>query len=237
MKERIVVALDTDSPESALATARALAGEVGLVKVGMELFPRGGPDLVRRLRAAGLEVFLDLKFHDIPNTVAGAVRSAAALGVRFATVHASGGRAMLEAAAAAAKGTQTTLLAVTVLTSLDDEDLAAIGCRFGAAEAVERLARLSAACGIGGVVCSAKEAARVRAVLGDGVVLVTPGVRLPDEERGDQKRVVSPDEAVRNGADYLVVGRPVTKAADPVAAARRIAALAEQGLRARTSGA
>jgi orotidine-5'-phosphate decarboxylase len=224
MKERIIVALDTDSPEAALAAVSALAGEVGLFKVGMELFPRGGPELVERIRATGAEVFLDLKFHDIPNTVAGAVRSAVALGVKFATVHASGGKAMLAAAAAAAAGSGTTLLAVTVLTSLDDADLSSVGFALRAAEAVDRLAGLAVDAGIGGIVCSAREVAAVRARVGEKVVLVTPGVRLPEDSVGDQKRVVTPFEAVRAGADFIVVGRPITKASDPVAAARKFAA-------------
>jgi orotidine-5'-phosphate decarboxylase len=224
MKERIIVALDTDSPVAALAAVSALAGEVGLFKVGMELFPRGGPELVERIRATGAEVFLDLKFHDIPNTVAGAVRSAVALGVKFATVHASGGKAMLAAAAAAAAGSGTTLLAVTVLTSLDDADLSSVGFALRAAEAVDRLAGLAVDAGIGGIVCSAREVAAVRARVGEKVVLVTPGVRLPEDSVGDQKRVVTPFEAVRAGADFIVVGRPITKASDPVAAARKFAA-------------
>jgi orotidine-5'-phosphate decarboxylase len=224
MKERIIVALDTDSPEAALAAVSALAGEVGIFKVGMELFPRGGPELVERIRATGAEVFLDLKFHDIPNTVAGAVRSAVALGVKFATVHASGGKAMLAAAAAAAAGSGTTLLAVTVLTSLDDADLSSVGFALRAAEAVDRLAGLAVDAGIGGIVCSAREVAAVRARVGEKVVLVTPGVRLPEDSVGDQKRVVTPFEAVRAGADFIVVGRPITKASDPVAAARKFAA-------------
>ncbi|HEY7586543.1 MAG TPA: orotidine-5'-phosphate decarboxylase [Candidatus Deferrimicrobiaceae bacterium] len=224
MKDRIIVALDTDSPEAALAAVSALAGEVGLFKVGMELFPRGGPELVGRIRAKGADVFLDLKFHDIPNTVAGAVKSAAAMGVKFATVHASGGRAMLSAAAEAAAGTGTTILAVTVLTSLDDADLSSIGFALRTAEAVERLAGLSAESGIGGIVCSAREVAAVRARVGKQAVLVTPGVRLPEDSAGDQKRVVTPFDAIKAGADYLVVGRPITKAADPVAAARKFAA-------------
>lgn len=223
MKDRIIVALDTDSPDAALASVSALAGEVGLFKVGMELFPRGGPDLIGRIRASGAEVFLDLKFHDIPNTVAGAVRSAAALGVKFATVHASGGKAMLAAAADAAAGGGTTLLAVTVLTSLDDADLASVGFAFPAAKAVDRLAGLAVAAGIRGIVCSAREVAAVRAAVGKEITLVTPGVRLPGDAAGDQKRVVTPFDAVRAGADYLVVGRPITKSADPVAAARKIA--------------
>lgn len=224
MKERIIVALDTDSPESAMVNVASLSGEVGLFKVGMELFPRGGPGLIGRIRDAGADVFLDLKFHDIPNTVAGAVRSAAALGVKFATVHASGGKAMLYAAAEAAAGSGTTILAVTVLTSLDDADLSSIGFSLRTADAVERLAGLAVASGIGGIVCSAKEVAAIRRKVGENVVLVTPGVRLPEDSVGDQKRVVTPSEAIRAGADYIVVGRPITKAADPVAAARKFAA-------------
>ena len=223
MKERIIVALDTDSPEAALETVAALAGEVGIFKIGMELFPRGGPELVRRVRGAGFDVFLDLKFHDIPNTVAGAVRSAAALGVKFATVHASGGRAMLKAAAESARGTGTTILAVTVLTSMDNADLADVGFSLGTAEAVPRLADLAVSCGIGGIVCSAKEVADVRSRAGAGITLVTPGVRMPEDAVGDQKRVVTPADAIRHGADYIVVGRPITKAIDPAAAARSIA--------------
>lgn len=229
MKDRIIVALDTDSPEAALATARALAGEVGLFKVGMELFPRGGPALVQAIQALGHGVFLDLKFHDIPNTVAGAVRSAAALGVRFATVHAAGGRAMLAAAADAAKGTGTAVLAVTVLTSLDDRDLAEVGFSDGTADTVFRLADLAAAAGVQGIVCSAREVAQVRGRVGKDLVLVTPGVRLAGGESGDQKRVVTPAEAVGHGADYLVIGRPITKSPDPVAAARIHAAAMREG--------
>ena len=231
MKHRIIVALDTDSPDKALEVVSSLRGEVGLCKVGMELFPRGGPDVVRRIRAAGADVFLDLKFHDIPNTVAGAVQSAVALGARFVTVHASGGRAMLAAAARAAEGTRTTVLAVTVLTSLDSGDLAEIGFSGTPADSVLRLAGLAAGVGIGGIVCSAQEVSAVRDRVGGSVVLVTPGVRLPEDAAGDQKRVVTPEEAVRRGADYLVVGRPITMARDPVAAARRFAAAMERGRR------
>jgi orotidine-5'-phosphate decarboxylase len=229
VKERIIVALDTDSPEAALAAVRSLAGEVGMFKVGMELFPRGGPDLVRRIRESGCDVFLDLKFHDIPNTVAGAVRSAVALGAKFATVHSSGGRAMLAAAAEAARGTGTTVLAVTVLTSLDDADLASLGFSVGSKEAVLRLAGMAVAAGAGGIVCSAKEVAAVRALAGKEVVLVTPGVRMAGEDAGDQKRVVTPEDAMRLGADYLVVGRPITRAPDPPAAARAFAAAMREG--------
>jgi orotidine-5'-phosphate decarboxylase len=236
VKERIIVALDTDSPEAALASVRSLSGEVGIFKVGMELFPRGGPDLVRRIREAGFDVFLDLKFHDIPNTVAGAVRSAIALGVRFATVHASGGSAMLAAAADAAKGSGTTILAVTVLTSLDDSDLASVGFSGGSADVVLRLAELAVRSGAGGIVCSAREVAAVRARVGKEVVLVTPGVRMAGEDAGDQKRVVTPADAVRMGADFLVLGRPITRAGDPPAAARAFAAAMREGFARRTGG-
>lgn len=229
VKERIIVALDTDTTESALSTVRVLAGEVGMFKVGMELFPRGGPGLVRRIRSEGADVFLDLKFHDIPNTVAGAVRSAAAMGVRFTTVHASGGRQMLASAAEAARGTGTRILAVTVLTSLDDADLSEIGFSLSPADMVLRLAAMAMEEGVGGYVCSAREAPAVRDLVGSEAVLVTPGVRLPDHASQDQKRVVTPFDAMRNGADYIVVGRPITQAADPVEAARRFAAEMRKG--------
>jgi len=229
VRERIIVALDTDSPAAALAAVKSLSGEVGMFKVGMELFPRGGPDLVLRIREAGYDVFLDLKFHDIPNTVAGAVRSAVALGVKFATVHASGGRAMLAAAADAARGTGTAVLAVTVLTSLDDADLGSIGFSLGAGDAVLRLADLAVSTGVGGIVCSAREVAGVRARVGKDVTLVTPGVRMAGEDAADQKRIVTPFDAVRLGADYIVVGRPITRAADPPAAARAFAAAMQEG--------
>ncbi len=234
MKDRIIVALDTDSPGQALAAVDRLAGEVGVFKVGMELFPRGGPALVEKIRERGGEVFLDLKFHDIPNTVEGAVRSATALGVRFATVHAAGGRAMLQAAARAAEGSGTVLLAVTVLTSLDDADLLEIGYSRPAGETVLTLAGMAAESGIRGIVSSAREVEAVRSRVGPGAILVTPGVRFPEEAAGDQKRVVTPFDAVRAGADYLVVGRPITRAKDPVAAARRFAAEAARALRHRT---
>ena len=229
MKERIIVALDTDSPESAFSVVKALAGEVGMFKVGMELFPRGGADFVHRIRNAGAEVFLDLKFHDIPNTVAGAVRSAASLGVRFATVHASGGRKMLADAADAARGTGTTVLAVTVLTSLDDADLSEIGVSSSPADMVLRLAGMAMREEIGGFVCSAREVSAVRGLVGSSAILVAPGVRLPGDATQDQKRVMTPYEAMRNGADYLVIGRPITKADDPVDAARRFAAEMRNG--------
>jgi orotidine-5'-phosphate decarboxylase len=158
------------------------------------------------------------------------------MGVRFATVHASGGSAMLAAAADAAKGSGTTILAVTVLTSLDDSDLASVGFSGGAAEAVLRLADLAVRSGAGGIVCSAKEVAAVRARAGKDTVLVTPGVRMAGEDAGDQKRVVTPDEAVRLGADFLVVGRPITRAEDPPASARAFAAAMREGFASRRGG-
>lgn len=235
-KKRLIVALDTDSPEKAKGIAIALRGEVGAFKIGMELFPRSGPEFVRAIREAlGAGVMLDLKFHDIPNTVGGAVRSAAALGVKFCTIHASGGKAMMDAAAEAAKGTNTTVLAVTLLTSLSQPDLKELGFPedMTAGQLVLRLAEMAVKAGVGGIVCSGKEVAAVRQCVGSGITLVTPGVRFPDEAVGDQKRVVTPDEAFKSGADYIVVGRPITKASDPVAAARKFVAAIADGLKAR----
>ena len=230
-KYRIIVALDTDSPQKALEIAGPLVDEVGLFKVGMELFPRGGPELIEKIHEMGGETFIDLKFCDIPNTVNGAIRSMAALGAHFTTVHALGGKAMLEAAAQTAKGTGTTVLAVTVLTSLDQADLDEIGFIFTSPrELVFQLVRFATQNGIRGIVCSAREVAEVRELVGLGVTLVTPGIRFPEGDTADQKRVVTPDEAIRLGADYIVVGRPITKAPDPVAAARRFAEAVEKGL-------
>lgn len=229
--DSLLVALDVESGTRARELAGDLRGVAGGFKIGSRLFTTEGPRVVTDLTGRGDRVFLDLKFHDIPNTVAGAVGSAVALGVRFATVHASGGKAMLAAAARAAEGTATTLLAVTVLTSLDSDDLAEIGFSGTAADSVLRLAGLAAREGIGGIVCSAQEVSAVRDRVGGSLVLVTPGVRLPEDAAGDQKRVVTPEEAVRRGADYIVVGRPITKARDPVSAARRFAAAMERGRR------
>jgi len=231
-KWRIIVALDTDSPQKALEIARSLVNEVGLFKVGMELFPRGGPQLIEEIHKMGSETFIDLKFNDTPNTVNGAVRSIVALGSHFTTVHASGGKTMLQAAAQAANGTSTTVLAVTVLTSMKNwADLSEVGVLFSTLrEQVLLLARLAKEAGVGGIVCSAMEVAEVRSLVGPDITIVTPGIRFPEGDVGDQKRVVTPEEAIRMGADYIVVGRPITRALDPVAAARRFAEAVKNGL-------
>jgi orotidine-5'-phosphate decarboxylase len=225
---RLVVALDTPSREQALAWARALAGRVGLVKVGLELFTAAGPALVEELAAAGVSVFLDLKLHDIPNTVERAAAACARLGARLITVHAGGGRAMLAAAAAgaaaASRAERTAVLAVTVLTSLDDDALAELGIAGGAAARVAAWAALAHAAGCDGVVCSPRELAALRRRLGPSFVLLAPGIRPAGAALGDQRRIATPAAAVADGADYLVVGRPITAAPDPVAAAEAILA-------------
>lgn len=225
--ERIFVALDTPDAPAAAALARQLAGRVGGIKLGKEFFTACGPDGVRTVSAAGVPLFLDLKFHDIPNTVAGAVRAALPLSPAILNVHAAGGAAMMRAArdaADAADGPKPMLIAVTVLTSLGDEDLRQIGVESSAAEQVVRLARLAQDCGLDGVVCSAREIAPIRAACGADFKLIVPGIRPAWAAKGDQKRVMTPADAIRAGADYLVIGRPITGAEDPLAAADRIAA-------------
>ena len=216
----MIVALDAPDADAALALAARLDPGACRVKVGNELFVAAGPAVVDKLHASGFEVFLDLKFHDIPNTVAGACRSAARLGVWMLNVHASGGEAMMRAAREAVDaGTRRPLLiAVTMLTSLADADVARVGFAGSAAENAERLARLARASGMDGVVCSAEEAPQLRRATGASFLLVTPGIRMASDARGDQARVATPAEAVRRGSDYLVIGRPVTGAADPGAA-------------------
>ncbi len=224
--DRIFVALDTTDVGRAAELAAAMAGLVGGVKLGKEFFTANGPDGVRRVVAgADLPLFLDLKFHDIPNTVAGAVRAALTLGPAILNVHASGGAAMMRAAAGAvaeAPQPRPLMLAVTVLTSLGDEDLAELGVSAGAEQQVVRLAELAKASGMDGVVCSAREITALRVACGPDFKLVVPGIRPAWAATGDQKRIVTPAEAVSLGADYLVIGRPITAAADPAAAARRI---------------
>ena len=223
---RVIVALDFPAAAPALALLEQLDPARCRVKVGKELFTRGGPQLVERAVAAGFDVFLDLKFHDIPNTVAGACAAAADLGVWMVNVHASGGPAMLRAARERLDGLSSPplLIAVTVLTSLDASDLAAVGCPGEPAERVLQLARLSQQAGLDGVVCSPLEAAAVRAELGPDFRLVTPGVRPVFAASGDQKRVMTPAQALAVGADYLVIGRPITAAAEPMAALAAIEA-------------
>jgi orotidine-5'-phosphate decarboxylase len=228
----VIVALDFPDPESALALAGRLDPGQCRVKVGKELFTRAGPELVRALQARGFQVFLDLKFHDIPSTVAAAVRAAAELGVWMVNVHAGGGRRMLEAAVAALadRPRRPLLIGVTVLTSLADEDLRELGYAESAAARVARLAALSADAGLDGVVCSAQEAPQLKAAHGAAFRLVTPGIRTAGSDPGDQRRVVTPREAMELGADYLVIGRSITGSADPARAlADIVASLDEPG--------
>lgn len=216
----IIVALDFPAAEPALMLAGQLDPARCRVKVGKELFTAAGPELVDTLVGRDFDVFLDLKFHDIPATVAGACRAAAGLGVWMMNVHASGGRSMLTAAAEALTGfsRRPLLTGVTVLTSLDGQDYAEIGFRDTPAERVLALANLCQACGLDGVVCSAQEAAALRMQSGPDFKLVTPGIRPAGSNTDDQARVTTPAQALGSGADYLVIGRPITKAADPLAA-------------------
>jgi orotidine-5'-phosphate decarboxylase len=231
-RERILVALDTPEHDRAIELARLLAGHVGGFKVGLELFGRCGPSVVDEIRSAGVSVFLDLKLHDIPNTVAGAAAAAGSLGVNLLTVHALGGIEMIrravessEAAAGHSGHLPPTVLVVTVLTSHDDALLERIGLSGPCSDAVARLTSLARDAGAGGVVCSPLEVARARELFPDGLRVV-PGVRPAGRKVGgdDQARTATPAEAVARGADRLVIGRPITAAADPVAAAAAIAA-------------
>lgn len=219
----IAVALDAPDLATAVAWAAAVGPSVSTVKVGLEAYLRDGAEAVRAVRAAapGCALFLDLKLHDIPNTVAGAAHAVAALEPDFLTVHASGGSAMIRAAADALPGTRIT--GVTVLTSLTGADLEAIGLRGPAPDAVRRLAALAVAAGARALVCSPLEVAAVRAEVGDAAVLITPGVRPAGAAVGDQARVATPEQALADGADLLVVGRPITAAPDPAAAAQALA--------------
>ena len=221
---KIIVALDYPDARSAQEMAARFDPAWCRVKVGKELFTAAGPALVDTLVARGFGVFLDLKFHDIPNTVASACKAAARLGVWMMNVHASGGRAMMQAACDALAGgaQRPKLIAVTVLTSMAQNDLADIGMQGRPDEAVLRLARLAQSAGLDGVVCSAQEAHALRAVCGAEFNLVTPGIRPSDGAQDDQYRVMTPRAAVEAGADYLVIGRPITQAADPVAMLQRI---------------
>ena len=227
--KRILVALDYPTAEQAMAMAQQLDPEVCRVKVGKELFTRCGPAIVESLHGLGFELFLDLKFHDIPNTVAKACAAAAELGVWMVNVHASGGRRMMEAAREAVEKSssadqRTKLIAVTVLTSMERSDLQEIGLDIDPLEQVKRLAALTERSGLDGVVCSAQEAAALRTQAGDGFELITPGIRPANAEKGDQRRVMTPAEAIAAGSTYLVVGRPITGAVDPSAAAAAIQA-------------
>jgi orotidine-5'-phosphate decarboxylase len=224
---RVVFALDFSSLAAARDMALAVRDAVGMLKVGLELFVEAGPAAVAIGREAERPVFLDLKLHDIPETVERAVARASALGARLLTVHASGGPAMLRRAVARAQqeGAGLEIVAVTVLTSFDAADLRAVGVEAALDDHVERLARMAASEGVTSFVCSPHEAARLRAALGPGATLITPGVRAGgDAKKDDQKRTMSAGEAVAAGASWVVVGRPIRDAADPLAAARAIAA-------------
>lgn len=229
MRNPIIVALDVSTVEAALDLSKRLAGSVGAFKIGGELFTTAGPDMVARIRATGSPVFLDLKFHDIPNTVAKAVAAATRMGVQMLTIHTSGGLAMMRAAEESAHETASKLgmpaplvLGVTVLTSMDSNTLAEIGAEANVARQVEKLATLAVSAGLRGLVCSPLEIAALRQILPRTVQLVTPGIRTGTEKPDDQKRTLTPSEALAAGANWLVVGRPIYAAPDPVIAAHKI---------------
>jgi orotidine-5'-phosphate decarboxylase len=223
-RDRLIVALDVPSATQARQLVQSIGESASTYKIGKQLFTAEGPNLVRDLVASGKKVFLDLKYHDIPNTVGAAVRSAAELRVSMLTVHASGGSKMLKAAAEAAaqSASKPMVLAVTVLTSMSDDDLQEIGVAGTALSQVLRLGALARSAGCGGLVASAKEAAELRRELGEGFAIVTPGVRPAGSAAGDQARVVTPADAIAAGASHLVIGRPIIEAADPAKAAADI---------------
>jgi orotidine-5'-phosphate decarboxylase len=222
-KDRLAVALDLPDEREAMNLVDRLGNTCQWFKVGMELYYAAGNNIVKKLRDRGFNIFLDLKLHDIPNTVAGAVRSATDAGASLLTVHASGGRAMMTAAAEAASAPSSPrLLAVTVLTSMDAAELAGIGITTSPADQVLRLAKLAQVSGIDGMVCSPEELAMLRKQTGPDTLLVIPGIRPAGASAGDQKRIATPAQAIADGASILVVGRPITRAEDPAAAAQAI---------------
>jgi orotidine-5'-phosphate decarboxylase len=231
MSNPIIVALDVPNVDKALALAEQVAPAVGAFKIGSELFTSAGPDIVRRIRATGASVFLDLKFHDIPNTVAKAVAAATRLDAQMLTIHTSGGPAMMRAAEVSAQETAKALgrpaplvLGVTVLTSMDGDELGAVGLPPNPGKQVERLAALAASAGLRGLVCSPLELAALRQSLPASMQLVTPGIRGPGDDAGDQKRTLGAAEAMAAGASWLVIGRPIYAAENPRAAAEKILA-------------
>ena len=235
MRERLIVALDVDNLEQATGLVRVLSGEVGMFKIGKQLFTHAGPQAVRLIQDLGGEIFLDLKFHDIPNTVAKAAIEATRLGVKMFNVHASGSLEMMRLTAKEVqrvcrqeKRRRPIMLAVTVLTSLNQDDLKRVGVTQKVAAQVVRLALLTKEASMDGVVASPHEVADIREACGRRFVIVTPGIRPADGNRNDQQRVMTPADAVRAGVDYIVVGRPIIEAKDPVAAARAIVADMEQ---------
>lgn len=221
MSKPIIVALDTKSESQATNLARSLDPSLCRLKVGKALFTAAGPGMVSKLHHLGFEVFLDLKFHDIPDQVERAVQAAAELGVWMLTVHASGGQKMLQAAVGGAKGTRTKVVAVTVLTSLDQSDLDSMGVSRPLEEQVGWLAKIAKGAGLDGVVCSAREAKALRQQHGAEFSLVTPGIR-PADTSDDQKRTLTPSEALDQGSDYLVIGRPITASCDPLLSLKAI---------------
>ncbi len=227
MRERLIVALDVSSAGAAQELVQRIGDAAGIYKVGLQLFTAEGPSFVRDLVRSGRRVFLDLKLHDIPNTVSHAVKSAVELGVYMLTVHASGGTAMLRAATEAA-GNKLNILAVTVLTSLNDEDMDEIGIAGRVSDQALRMAALAQTVGCQGIVSSPREALLIRKSLGEGFAIVTPGIRPTGSEKNDQQRIATPASAIENGASHIVVGRPITHAADPAQAARSIISEMEQ---------
>lgn len=231
MQNPIIVALDVPTEDKALQLVQALAPVTGAFKIGKELFVSSGPDIVKKIRALGASVFLDLKFHDIPNTVSKAVAAAVRLDVQMLTIHTSGGSEMMRAAVKAAQetalqaGKNTPLvLGVTILTSLDSNELDEIGMEANVAKQVNRLATLAGKCGMGGLVCSPLEISGLRQILPKEIQLVTPGIRTGSDKADDQKRTLTPKEAIDAGASWLVIGRPITAAENPRHAAEQILA-------------
>jgi orotidine-5'-phosphate decarboxylase len=226
MKEKIIIALDVSSNGKALQLVKEVQDLVGMFKVGSQLFTACGPQVVREIIATGSNVFLDLKFHDIPNTVIQAAVEAAKLGVSMMTIHASGGRAMMQSVSRELQekfgSSRPTVVAITVLTSLDTRALFEIGLEVPVEEQVQRFAVFAEECGMDGVVCSPQEIQRVRKSVNAKFKIVTPGIRMPDESLNDQQRISTPHDALSTGADYIVVGRPVTASPDPRAAVERL---------------
>jgi len=226
MKEKVIIALDVSSREEAMHLVKDLRDTVGMFKVGSQLFTAYGPQIVRDIVASGGKVFLDLKFHDIPNTVLHAAVEAAKLGVSMMTIHASGGRAMMQSVAKELHekfgNKRPIVVAITVLTSFDTRSLFEIGIEVPIEEHVKRLALFAQECGIDGVVCSPREIQAVRKIVDQNFRIVTPGIRMPDQSLNDQQRIATPHEALSAGADYIVVGRAITADPDPHAAAERL---------------
>ncbi len=221
VRERLIVALDVPTQEEAMALVAKLSGKISFFKIGLQLFTAAGPEIVRKVAATGAKIFLDLKLHDIPNTVAKAVAAASELDVQMLTLHLSGGRAMIEAAVAVRRP-GLTLLGVTILTSADEQTMRDVGVQGSVEDQVLRLAQLGKRCGVDGLVASPHEVTALRAAVGEAMTIVTPGVRPNSVQADDQKRFASPAQAIEAGADYLVIGRPITAYAEPARAVEKI---------------